>query len=95
MAQSRSTVRTEQASRYLQQLAKHWAHKFAVEFTPEQGRIDAGEGRVVDMTALPDVLEVTVSAPDAQVLQVWRQVVQDHLVRFGFREELVFDWRDA
>lgn len=95
MAQSHSLVPTEQASRYLQQLAKHWAHKFAVEFSPEAGTIDAGEGRVVTMAALPDTLQVTVSAPDEQVLQVWRQVVQDHLVRFGFREELVFDWQDG
>lgn len=95
MAQSHSLVPTEHASRYLQQLAKHWAHKFAVDFTPEAGSIDAGEGRVVTMTALPDALQVTVSGPDKQVMQGWRQVVQDHLVRFAFREELAFDWQDG
>lgn len=28
-------VPTTSGSRYLQQLCKHWSHKFAVDFTPE------------------------------------------------------------
>ena len=31
-AASQAQVRTEHASRYLQQLCKHWSHKFAVTF---------------------------------------------------------------
>src|SRR6185437_8958296 len=36
-----STVRvpTTHASRYLQQLCKHWAHKLDVSFTPEAGHV--------------------------------------------------------
>lgn len=94
MAVSRALVPTEHASRYLQQLAKHWSHKFAVDFGPEQGRIDAGEGRIVEMAASATALSVSVTAPDDQLLSGWRQVVQDHLTRFAFREELVFDWQD-
>jgi uncharacterized protein len=32
-------VPTNSASRYLQQLCKHWAHNMAVEFTPERGTV--------------------------------------------------------
>ena len=34
MPASQATIPTTAASRYLQQLCKHWSHKFAVEFTP-------------------------------------------------------------
>lgn len=37
---SRADVPTAHASRYLQQLCKHWAHRFEVTFDPHQGRID-------------------------------------------------------
>lgn len=92
MAKSQAIVTTQHASRYLQQLCKHWAHKFAVDFTPEAGKIDLGEGRIVTMTASPDVLTVNAEADDISKLQ---EVVQVHIVRFAFREELVFDWKAA
>ncbi|WP_134725549.1 DUF2218 domain-containing protein [Paracoccus luteus] len=93
MAEAVATVSTEHASRYLQQLCKHWAHKFATDFGPDRGRIDMGEGRTVDMTAAPDQLTVRISSTgDAARLQ---QVVEDHIVRFAFRETLAFDWRAA
>ena len=39
MKQSVAEITTERASIYLQQLCKHFAHRLAVEFTPEQGTI--------------------------------------------------------
>lgn len=90
MPRSTATVATEHASRYLQQLCKHWGHKFTVEFTPTQGRIDLGEGRVVDMAATDNSLKLDLEASDVGRLQ---EIVADHIVRFAFREELVFDWQ--
>lgn len=92
MPKSRAVVTTEHASRYLQQLCKHWGHKFSVDFTPSKGRIDLGEGRVVDLTADATTLTVEVEAADLPRMQ---QVVVDHIVRFAFREELKFDWQPA
>ena len=34
-----ASVPTANASRYLQQLCKHWTHNLEVEFTPEHGRV--------------------------------------------------------
>ncbi|PSJ59323.1 DUF2218 domain-containing protein [Pseudaminobacter soli (ex Li et al. 2025)] len=90
MAKSKAVVETEHASRYLQQLCKHWSHKFAVEFSPTEGRIDLGEGRVVDLRANDASLTVEVEAPELPRME---QVVVDHIVRFAFREDLVFDWK--
>ena len=37
MPASETAIATASASRYLQQLCKHWSHKFAVQFTPQHG----------------------------------------------------------
>ena len=92
MDESSATIRTASASRYLQQLCKHWSHKFAVEFTPERGRIDLPAGPCT-LTADADALNVTVSA-EADRLPRLRDVVEEHIQRFAFRETLVFDWKD-
>lgn len=92
MAKSRAVVATEHGSRYLQQLCKHWGHKFTVEFTPERGHIDFGDGTVVDLAAAAKELTVDVNSENLPRME---QVVVDHIVRFAFREELAFDWKPA
>ncbi|MCX2697673.1 DUF2218 domain-containing protein [Ochrobactrum chromiisoli] len=91
MAKTTATVSTTHASRYLQQLCKHWAHKFTVEFTPESGRIDLGENRVVMLNATEQNLTATIEAPEATLEQM-ENVVSSHIARFAFREELIFNW---
>ena len=92
MPQSAAIVTTDHASRYLQQLCKHWAHRFAVTFDPRKGAIDFGEGQTVDLAASDGALSMTIGAEEA-ALERLEQVVADHLKRFAFREELAFDWR--
>jgi hypothetical protein len=88
MPASETRVPTASASRYLQQLCKHWSHKFAVEFTPEQGRIPFAEDRVCTLAAGPDHLDLRIEAVDEATLARMEAVVIDHLKRFAFREDL-------
>lgn len=89
-----AAVPTAHASRYLQQLAKHWSHRFAVEFDAERATIPFDNGAVARLAAGAETLEVTVAAPDAALLDRMKQVVAEHLDRFAFREApLAFDWR--
>ena len=86
-------VPTAHASRYLQQLCKHWSHKFPVEFTPQNGRIEMSAGLLfLDADAEGVGLRLT-AEPDN--LERMEGVVADHLQRFAFREDLVFDWKAA
>jgi hypothetical protein len=96
-------VPTAHASRYLQQLCKHWAHNLAVEFTAEQGTVvfprDArgaawkGDG-VLTLTAHPDSLECRIDASEPGQLEALAGATARHLDRFAFREApLAFDWR--
>lgn len=88
-----ATVPTTSGSRYLQQLCKHWSHKFEVNFDPAQGEIAFPMGPI-RMTAEPEAL-VVVLEPNADAdVKRFKQVVADHLDRFAFREApLPFDWK--
>ena len=103
--QTTASVSTQNASRYLQQLCKHWSHNLAVEFTPEAGTVtfprDArganwpADGRL-SMTAFADRLDCTIDAGAAEQLEQLKGVVATHLDRFAFKEApLAFDWKDA
>lgn len=95
-ASFQADVPTKSASRYLQQLCKHWAHKMPVEFTPEAGTINFPSGAVTVMTAHPEHLEVRLDVPETIMGEQMQGVVQRHLDRFAFREApLAFDWREA
>jgi hypothetical protein len=76
---SKAIVRTEHASRYLQQLCKHWSHKFSVDFDPLKGRVPFSD---------------TLSVADPSQQERMQHVIDDHLKRFAFREELDIVWTD-
>jgi hypothetical protein len=88
MHASEARVPTASASRYLQQLCKHWSHKFAVEFSPERGAIPFAADRRCLLEATPDHLALRIEAADEATLERMEGVVIDHLKRFAFREQL-------
>ncbi|WP_374942258.1 DUF2218 domain-containing protein [Sphingomonas sp.] len=105
MSTSAAHVPTASASRYLQQLCKHWTHNLQVAFTPEHGTIvfpkDArganhpGDG-LVTLDARADTLDVRIEATSPEQLEGLKGAVSRHLDRFAFREApLTFDWRDS
>ncbi len=96
-------VPTGSASRYLQQVCKHWQHNLEVSFTPEQGRIifprDArgadwpGDGQVT-MAAGPESLAIRIEASAEGQLEGLKGAIERHVDRFAFREApLRYDWR--
>lgn len=104
-AVSSASVPTKSASRYLQQLCKHWAHNMAVEFDAERGKVifprdargaDWPGDAVFTMTAEPDALDCRIEASAPGQLEALKGAVERHLDRFAFREApLTYDWRDA
>jgi len=95
MSAIQTDIPTDEASRYLQQLCKHWSHKFDVTFDKAQGRIKFPEATVI-MTAEPEALAVVLDADDPAVLERMKDVLASHLDRFAFREApLPFRWLNA
>lgn len=102
-ATATADVPTASASRYLQQLCKHWQHNLEVSFTPEHGTVafpkDArgatwSEDGLATFDASADTLTVRVDASSPEHLEALKGVVASHLDRFAFREApLAFDWR--
>ncbi|HEX7819850.1 MAG TPA: DUF2218 domain-containing protein [Sphingobium sp.] len=93
-ARSIADIPTDKASRYLQQLAKHFAHKLPVTFDPQAGEIVFAIG-TCRMTANDTRLTLTLIAPDAAQMPQLQDVVVRHLVRFAVREEIAMEWRAA
>ncbi|MDE2301844.1 MAG: DUF2218 domain-containing protein [Sphingomonadales bacterium] len=92
MPRSMAVIATPHASRYLQQLCKHWSHKFAVRFDATCGHVPLPSG-TADLAAGDMALTVTCEAPEEALARL-QEVVAEHLRRFAFREgELNFDWR--
>lgn len=94
MNHSVAEITTERASIYLQQLCKHFAHKLAVEFTPEQGSIPFSMG-TCRLEAAGDKLTLKAEAETADLLVQVEGVVERHLVRFAFRDPPKIVWRTA
>jgi len=97
-------VPTASASRYLQQVCKHWSHNLAVTFDEHQGQVvfprDARGASwpadaVVTFTAGPEALTCTIAASAAEQRDGLKGAVARHLDRFAFREApLAFAWQD-
>jgi hypothetical protein len=91
MMQSEARITTERASRYLQQLCKHFAHKLPTSHTQQEGRIEFGIG-VCALQAEPEALILTADAPDAASLERLEDVIARHLERFAFRDKPEIRW---
>ena len=96
MSVSVARVPTLSASRYLQQLAKHWSHKMEVSFTAVEGTIRFPNGSTLAMRADSATLDLVLTVPeDGDPLRM-REVVASHIDRFAFREgPLTYDWREG
>ena len=92
MPVSKAHLATANAEKYLQQLCKHWSHRFSVEVMPGKGTIDFG-GETLDLAADADGLALVLrSAGDSAAHADLERVVAEHLQRFAFRETFALDW---
>jgi hypothetical protein len=85
-------VKTEHGSRYLQQLCKHWSHRFTVEFDEKSGKVPFSDEANVEFLADPSTLLMTLNVAGPDDLERMQNVVTDHLKRFAFREDLDVVW---
>lgn len=95
MQKSQTQFITEKGPRYLGQLCKHFAHKTDAGFDGNHGYVNFAFG-VAKLRADDNQLEIAVEAGDEAALGRTKDVIESHLVRFAFREDLErLEWRDA
>ncbi|MFY2823831.1 aldolase/citrate lyase family protein [Ruegeria sp. MALMAid1280] len=87
-------VETAAASKYLQQLCKHWSHKAEVFFDETKGSVTFPDGDSLTLKANGDSLSLTAATGPRGDLARWKDVIEAHLVRFAFHEELRIDWSE-
>jgi uncharacterized protein len=89
-----ANVPTVNASKYMQQLCKHWSHKQEVELSEERGVVKF-PAAVVAFEARAGDLVVTIDGQERQTVERMKGVVASDLDRFAFREApLKFEWSE-
>ncbi|MEG6508955.1 DUF2218 domain-containing protein [Methyloligella sp. 2.7D] len=91
MIKARTTVATPAASKYLQQLCKHFAHKAPATFDTKQGRVEFPFG-LCELEARDNELAISCDSPDDLSMSKMQGVVGGHLERFAWREKLQVRW---
>lgn len=82
-----SRFETDKAARFLVQLCKHFAHKAEVEWSETQGVANLPGGKL-ELVADDQALSIRIVGEDIKGLTKARYILEDHLVRFAFREKL-------
>ncbi len=92
MFEAQTSFQAEHASRYLQQLCKHLAHKVEARYDTRSGQVNFEAGQA-ELAAFPDRLELVARSADAEGLKQTKGILESHFIRFAFREEVSgLDW---
>lgn len=87
MLTSSSEFQTENASKYIIQMCKHFAHKVEVSYTETDGQATLPYGMAY-MKEKDGSLLFQVEAESEMALSVCQSIIEKHIVRFAFREKL-------
>jgi len=86
---------TDAAAAYIARLCKHFRHKIEARWDDGSGEARF-PGAVARFTASAGRLDIAIEAEDAASLNRAKAVVEDHLLRFAFRERSApLDWRET
>jgi hypothetical protein len=91
---SRAQVRTPNAESYMRKLGQHWSHADPVSFEPADTCTIRLAHALCVLHATAEALEVEVEVTTDPTEDQARMegVLERHVRRFGFREELEFLW---
>jgi uncharacterized protein len=87
MMETVATLQTEHGAKYIAQLCKHFAHKVDVSHADGHGECRFTCGTAT-MDADADMLTIRVTASDEEQVKETQHVIESHLLRFAFREEI-------
>lgn len=92
MVVSTSRIKTDNAGKYMVQLAKHWSHKIpGLTYDDEKADIPFPMGKCA-MQVHGGVLDVTLTAATVSDVERLEEIFAKHLERFAFRETVDISW---
>lgn len=89
---SEAHIETPKSERYLKQLCKHFQHKVPAEYDDQSGWVELPMGRA-ELLANGSLLTLSLRSQTSEQLEQMQDVVQRHLERFAFREDLEIKWK--
>ena len=93
---STATAATASGDRYIQQLVKHWGHKFETAYAEGVGTIAFGPDAALKLTSDAAAIHIELTTSDAERAERLRGVIENHIDRFAFREApLAYNWNPA
>jgi len=87
MLQALAEWHTEHGHKYLVQLCKHFAHKIETSYSENHGECRFSCGTAI-LDSDDSGLKILATAADEDQLAETKSVIERHLVRFAFRENL-------
>lgn len=93
MMKAQAQVATPNASRYMIQLCKHFQHKVPAEWTEQSAEVQFPFGLCL-MRVEGERLIMDCEAEAPKGLGRMREVLDDHLTRFAWREKLSLSWEE-
>ncbi|MCV0425719.1 MAG: DUF2218 domain-containing protein [Roseibium sp.] len=87
-----STAETASASKYLQQLCKHFAHKVPAEWDTKRGEVSFPFG-ICRMEATESRLMIRCETDESHKMARMKSVIDSHIERFAWREKLKLHWQ--
>lgn len=86
----------EKGDRYIQQLVKHWGHKFPTSYADGLGTVPFSEGKTAEFRADDQGIQMKLIAPSEEEDLRLRDVIAKHIDRFAFREApLAYKWGES
>lgn len=82
---------TDRGARYGRQLCGHFSAKVDATWEGDSGHVDFPFGRC-RLTATPNALRFDIEADTEEEARRVAAVVEDHLIRFGARDDLTITW---
>jgi hypothetical protein len=92
MRLSEAIVNTGNAESYMRKLGQHWSHRFAVTFNEKNNCIIELPNGTCGLSAGSEPLKIRLVISPEGDQDRFEQVVEEHLRRFAFKEELGFTW---
>lgn len=91
---SEARVTTDRPAVYIKRLCQHFQLKVPAEFNEERGLVEFAMG-TCQMQVEPQTLVLQVQADDTAALGQVKDIVGNHLERFGHHDRLKVNWSDA
>lgn len=91
MVETVASINTEEASRFLRMLCKHFAHKVEADWSDDSGWVAFAMGRC-DMQATAVQLHVRCQAENLSDLDEVADTIKSHFDRFAQKQQLVLNW---